>query len=139
MKRMLCIAALAVLCLCAAACRETPTVTVDSGDATQTDQTLPTVAVPDGQMTISALMGRMGPDMTWSSIAAYTHTDEDASHAVFQVADTYGKECTLRVTYDAQTDTVSEATLSYKNTTVSVMTNDTMVMRTIMVAMNNDA
>lgn len=126
---------LCVLCTVLTACGE-PTVTL--GGDTPSEPTTPTVAVPAGQMTVSALMGRMGTTMTWSSIASYTHTEVDATHATFRVADTYGKECTLTVTYDEATDTVTEATLSYGETTVNVMTDDTLVMRTIMLAMNEE-
>lgn len=128
---------LGTLCLLTA-CRSTPTVTIDGGTTTQAVPTEPTVPVPDGNMSIEALMARMGTTMTWSSLAEYTHTDVDAANAVFPVYDARGNSCTLSVTYDAASDTVQEATLTYADTTVSVMTDDTMALRTIMLAMNEE-
>lgn len=101
-----------------------------------TEAPTPTFPAKDGQLTLSLLLGIMKSDMQWSRISPYTHTLNDDTHATFAVADNYGKECTLSVTFDAAADKVTEATLSYKDVSVDVLTDNTLVIRTIMVAMN---
>lgn len=130
-KRWLC-ALIAGVCLLTA-CAEAPTVTIE--DAV-TVTTVPTVAVPEGQLTITKLLSLTGRRLTWSGIAAYNHTATDDTHAVFTVADTYGRDCTLTVTYDAATDAVSEATLSYGDTAVDITEGRTEDIRTVIMAMN---
>ncbi len=120
------------------ACYQPPTVTVTDPENTPTTEMTakPTLPAKDGQLTLSLLLGVMKSDMKWSDISAYTHTATDDTHATFTVADNYGKECTLAVTFDAAADTISEATLSYGEESVSVLTDNTLVIRTIMIAMN---
>ena len=80
----------------------------------------------------------MSSHMKWSELSIYTFSAVDDTHASFAVADNYGKECTLNVTYDANADTVSEATLSYGDASVNVLSDNTLVIRTIMLAMNEE-
>ncbi len=124
-----------VLCLLTA-CGNAPEVTVEQIGTTQQMQTTPTVAVPEGQLTVPLLMRWMSAHLPWSGIRAYTHIKEADNRAVFQVADTYGKTFTLTVTYDEKTDTVSTATLSYGDTTVDITSGKTEQLRIILTAMN---
>ena len=141
--------ATAAACMMLTACFTTPDIKLPNPDEpsspetvttapSETVPTTPTVPVPKGQLSLSLLMGVMAEDMAWSEISVYDHTDVDDTHAAFAVADGYGKECTLNVTYDAAADTVSEATLSYNDTSVNVLSDDTLVIRTIMIAMNEE-
>ncbi len=123
------------------ACYQPPgAVITDQNPSSQTtkETSKPTFPAKDGQLTLSLLLGFMKADMKWSRISPYTHTLVDDTHATFAVADNYGKECTLAVTFDADADKITEATLSYKETSVDVLTDNTLVIRSIMVAMNED-
>lgn len=146
LRRFAALCAVLVLAVIMTACFEAPTVIITDQQGennttsapTSTASTKPTVAVEQGTLTLSTLMGMMRETMKWSDFSNYTHTDVDDSHARFIVADSYGKECILSVTYDAEANTVSTADLSYGDTTVSVLSNNTLVIRTIMLAMNKD-
>jgi len=139
LRRAAALLALTTVMLTMAACYQPPGAVITPGDdttATTKDAPIPTLPAKDGQLTLSLLLGVMKADMKWSQISAFDHTDVDASHATFAVADNYGKECTLDVTYDSATDVISQATLSYKEQSVDVLTDNTLVIRTIMLAMN---
>ena len=140
LRRTAAILTVLAVALTMSACYQPPGGVIDDPNATATtkDEPTPTLPAKDGQLTLSLLLGVMKADMKWSQLSPYTHTDVDDTHATFAVADNYGKECTLSVTYDAAADTVSEATLSYKDTSVSVLTDNTLVIRTIMLAMNQE-
>lgn len=127
------------------ACFETPDVIIseqpdssDNGETVTTHQTKTTFPAKEGQLTLSLLMSIMSSNMKWSDVSSFVHTDVDDTHASFAVADNYGKECTLDVVYDAQADTVSDAVLSYGDASVSVLSDNTLVIRTIMLAMNEE-
>ena len=110
-----------------------------SGETQPTkEEPIPTLPAEEGQLTLSLLLGIMKAKMTWSQLASYNHSKVDDTHATFIVADNYGKECTLNVTYDTATDAISEAVLSYKDVSVDVLTDNTLVIRSIMLAMNED-
>lgn len=134
----LCLVLALAVTMCA--CYQTPGATITDASSTTTTEskTVPTFPAAEGQLTLALLMGIMRSDMKWSQIGSYTHTDVDDSHATFAVADNYGKECLLSVTYDAATDVISEATLSYEDVSVDVLSDNTLVIRTIMVAMNEE-
>ena len=104
----------------------------------ETVETTPTVAVPKGQLSLSLLMGVMSSSMEWSNLSAYDHTLIDDTNALFEVADGFGKTCDLFVTFNADIDTVFEATLSYGGTSVDVLTDDTLVIRDVMTVMYQD-
>lgn len=123
------------------ACYHPPTAVITDPQSTPTTQSTgptatPTLPPKDGQLTLSLLIGVMSSNMKWSQLSSYTHTDVDDTHATFTVADNYGKECTLNVTYDAQSDAISEATLVYGSVSVDVLSDNTLVIRDIMLAMN---
>lgn len=135
----------ALLCLVAVlltACGEKPDVTIINVEDGEPTTTATTTATTDpnhrGQLTISALMVRTDADMKWSWIKPYDHTITEEGHAFFKVSNEYGKECDLNVTFDETTDIISEAVLSYGDTAVSVLTDDTFVIRTVLLAMNEE-
>ncbi len=143
MKKLSIMAAL--LCLFAmllTACGEEPNVTIINVEDDEPTTTAPSTATTDpehrGQLTISALMVRTDADMKWSWIKPYDHTVTEEGHALFKVSNEYGKECDLNVTFDEATDVISEAVLSYGDTSVSVLTEDTFVIRTVLLAMNEE-
>ncbi len=147
LRRAAILLTLCALALSMTACFTAPDVVEPTDDTTAStdapvedtpEETTPTVAVPKGQLSLSLLMGVMSKDMTWSELSVFDHTVTDDTHAVFEVADGFGKTCQLTATFDAAADTVSEATLSYNGTSVNVLTDDTLVIRTIMIAMNAD-
>ena len=141
LRRIAAILTVLAVALTMSACYQPPGGVIDDPDTTATtakDEPTPTLPAKDGQLTLSLLLGIIKSDIKWSQLSPYTHTDTDDAHATFAVADNYGKECTLSVTYDAATDAVSEAVLSYKDTSVSVLTDNTLVIRTIMLAMNQE-
>ena len=135
---------LTALCLCMTACFTAPDLVINEPDTPATSAptepivTKATVPVPEGQLSLSLIMGIMASDMKWSELSGYAHTTTDDTHAVFTVADGYGKACELAVTFDAAADTVSAADLSYGNTSVNILCDDTIVIRDIMIAMNKE-
>ena len=140
---VLCVTAIG--CLSMTACFTAPNVVVPDTPATEatTETTEPivtkaTVPVPEGQLSLSLIMGIMSADMKWSELSGFEHTATDGTHATFTVADGYGKSCELAVTFDEATDTVSAAKLSYGNTAVNILCDDTIVIRDIMIAMNKE-
>ena len=137
LRRVAALIAVLALTLTLSACFSTPDVVIEQGDSTETEETsAPTFPAKEGQMTLSILMSVMGETMKWSKISTYTHDVADDGKAVFAVADNYGKECTLTVAYDESADNVTEAVLSYGDQSVSVLSDNTLVIRTIMIAMN---
>ncbi len=147
LRRIAAVCITIALILSLSACFETPDVIIseepnasDSTDATvtTTPQTKVTFPAKEGQLTLSLLMSVMSSNMKWSELSPFTFSAVDDTHASFTVADNYGKECTLDVVYDAASDTVSEATLSYGDASVNVLTDNTLVIRTIMLAMNEE-
>ena len=139
LRRVAAILTVTAVALAMSACYQPPGGVIDNTDSTTTrHEATPTVPAKDGQLTLSLLLGLMKPEMTWSQLSPYTHSNVDDTHATFAVADNYGKECTLTVTYDAAADTVSQADLSYGDASVSVLTDNTLVIRTIMLAMNKE-
>ncbi len=100
--------------------------------------TRPTVAVPEEQLTLNDLMGVMSESMKWSDISGFEHTLTDDTHATFVVADGYGKTCTLNAVFDAASDTLSQAELIHGDTVVNVLTNNTLSIRHIMVALDEE-
>lgn len=146
LRRVVAVCLTLALVLSLTACFETPDViisdatnapTTDATDTTNTTaQTKVTFPAKEGQLTLSLLMSVMSSNMKWSELSSYTFSAVDDTHASFAVADNYGKECTLDVVYDAEDDTVSEATLSYGDASVNVLSDNTLVIRTIMLAMN---
>lgn len=141
MKRWMITATLCVLAmLTMTACFKPSNVTVQTGEeATQTQptETRVTVAVPKGQLTVELLMAVVDADTAWTELNSYTHTLTDESHATFTVMSSDGKECTLVAAFDAATDKVTEATLSYGDVTADILSDDnTVALRTVMIAMN---
>lgn len=144
MKKLSILAAL--LCLMAmllTACgEEKPDVTIINVEDGEPTTTAPSTATTDpdhrGQLTVSSLMVRTDENMQWSWIKPYDHTITEEGHALFKVSNEYGKECDLNVTFDEATDVISEAVLSYGDTSVSVLTEDTFVIRTVLLAMNEE-
>ena len=139
LRRTAAILVVAAVALSMSACYQPPGGVIDNTDTTTTThEPKPTVPAKEGQLTLSLLLGLMKPDMKWSQLKPFTHSNTDDTHATFTVADNYGKECTLTVTYDEAADTVSQADLSYGDASVSVLTDNTLVIRTIMLAMNKE-
>ena len=139
LRRVAAILVVAAVAFTMSACYHPPGGVVDNTDTTTTEQeSKPTIPAKEGQLTLSLLLGLMKPEMKWSVLSPYTHSNTDDTHATFAVADNYGKECTLTVTYDEAADTISQADLSYGDASVSVLTDNTLVIRTIMLAMNKE-
>ncbi len=139
LRRTAAILVVAAVALSMSACYQPPGGVIDNTDTTTTThEPKPTIPAKEGQLTLSLLLGLMKPDMKWSQLKPFTHSNTDDTHATFTVADNYGKECTLTVTYDESADTVSQADLSYGDASVSVLTDNTLVIRTIMLAMNKE-
>ena len=139
LRRTAAILVVAAVALSMSACYQPPGGVIDNTDTTTTThEPKPTVPAKEGQLTLSLLLGLMKPDMKWSQLKPFTHSNTDDTHATFTVADNYGKECTLTVTYDEAADTISQADLSYDDASVSVLTDNTLVIRTIMLAMNKE-
>ncbi len=137
LRRAAAILTVAAVTLTMSACYQPPGGVIDNTDSTTAqNEPTPTVPAKEGQLTLSLLLGLMRPEMKWSQLSPYLHSNTDDTHATFAVADNYGKECTLTVTYDEAADTISQADLSYGDKTVSVLTDNTLVIRTIMLAMN---
>lgn len=129
--RVMCLATILLVAACAlTACGDSTDVVV----TTPTDTATPTEPVPLGQMTLADLTRLMKPTMAWSAIKMYDHTAVDATHAVFEVSDGNGNLCTLNVTFDEATDTISQADISYGDLTLNALTDSTAVIRDIMVA-----
>lgn len=135
------IAAVCALCASAAllaACGEDPDVVINDAQGNAvTEATTATTQKVYTQMTLSDLLGYMDTQMKWSTIEPHPHTDVDASHATFAVLNDNGKEAILSVTYDAATDVVSEAVLSYGDVTVNMLSDNTIEMRKILLAMKD--
>lgn len=140
LRRAAAIAAVLAIAFTMTACYQTPTVVITDPQTatTTTEATRQTMPAKEGQLTLSLLLGLMNANMKWSQLSPYTHTLTDDTHTVFAVTDNYGKECTLAVTMDTAADTIAEASLSYGDTTVDVLTDNTLVIRTIMLAMNKE-
>ncbi len=139
LRRVAAILAVVAVVFTMSACYQPPGGVIDNPATTPTEnEPTPTIPAKEGQLTLSLLLGLMKPDMKWSQLSPYTHSNVDDTHATFAVADNYGKECTLAVTYDAAADVISEANLSYGDASVSVLTDNTLVIRTIMLAMNEN-
>ncbi len=95
----------------------------------------PTVAVPYGQMTFSDLMALNGSSISWARLSKYTHSMQSGTSAVFYVADTYGEQMELQVTFDADADAVTRADLLYGELTVSLLTDDDSVLIPVLEAL----
>lgn len=119
------------------ACGDSPSSTVVIG-AEEDGLTRATVPVDYGTMTLSDVMAINAPTIKWSKLSLYTHTVTETGSALFSVVDTYGEEATLTVTYDAATDNVITADLSYGDITVSILTHDNTVLLPILEAMEED-
>lgn len=118
---------------------QTKVETGDSASTTQPTETRVTVPVPEGLLSFETLMTTVDSDTQWSELVVYEHTAIDDTHASFTVQNSSGKQCTLTVTFDAAADKVTEAVLSHGNQAVDILTDDnTVALRSIMVAMNND-
>lgn len=104
--------------------------------AEDTNTTNPTQPIPEGRMALTDLMVIMGPDMAWSDVSDFEHTDISDSEASFTVQNNSGQTCTLTVTYDKAADTVSKATLSCGDVELDALSGETAIIRKILVAMN---
>ena len=144
------LAVLAVLFTMTACYQAPPTVeysdpSADPGvtdPADEEDEPMPTFPAKEGQLTLSLLLGIISENMKWSEVSAYTHelteNEDGTQHAHFAVANNYGKECDMNVTFNPDTDEITEATLSYGDVSVDILTDNTLVIRTIMVAMKDE-
>lgn len=139
MKRIfwLCAAVCLLLTLCACG-PQMPHISTDpvSADTPPTSVGKPSAPAPGTRLTLSDVMGEMGATMRWSAMSNYEHTRLDAVSAVFPVSDAEGNECTLTVTLDEAADTLTSAQLSYGDVSINILTDDTMVIREIMKAMD---
>lgn len=142
MRGALALALCATLALGTTACfkptADNPAGTVNDA-TTEPTETRVTVAVPEGQLDLTALMATVDSNTAWSELSSYTHNVNEDGRAVFAVMNSEGKECTLLVTFDEAQDVVTEALLTYKEHALSVLSDDnTVALRTIMVAMNEE-
>ncbi len=124
-----------------AACDKTdPVVIYDTNPTSATDDveedTTPTQPIPEGRMALTDLMVIMSPDMTWSDVRDFEHTDISETEAVFTVQNNSGQTCTLTVVYDEAADTVSKATLKAGDVELDALSGETAIIRKILVAMN---
>jgi len=103
LRRVAALVAVSALAFTLSACYQQPGGVLPNNTPTTEHDPIPTLPAKEGQMTLSLLLGVMKADMKWSQISSYNHTDVDDTHATFDVADNYGKECTLSVTYDPAT------------------------------------
>lgn len=126
---------LALLCACSPPMPTISTEPLSSGDGDAAVYT-PTLPAPGTPMQLSDLVGEMGAVMHWSAMKNYEHTRQDVLTALFPVSDGEGHECTLTVTFDEAADVLTQATLSYADVSINILTDDTMVIRQIMVAMD---
>lgn len=132
---LLTVCGLVTLCACSP---QMPTISTDPLSDTPTTEAVytPTLPAPGTRLTLSALLSEMGATMHWSAVKNYEHTRQDAVSATFPVSDADGNECTLVVTFDEAADLLTKAELSYENTTVDILTDDAMVIRKILLAMD---
>lgn len=69
----------------------------------------------------------------WSDIDGFEHMDIDESNAVFNVYyEKYGKEASMWVTYDAATDKITAATISYGDVSMDALENSAVQVATAM-------
>lgn len=132
---------LCAMILCMTACFEPPTAIIDPVDdtpatPTTTRTTRPTVAVPEGQLTITDLMRIHAVEIPWSDLEGFTHDMTGDNTARFTVADGYGQECALDVTIDYDSGYLTQADLSYDGTSESILDESMMPLMTILYAMN---
>lgn len=138
MKRVvaLCLTALMLVTLCACG-PQMPSISTDPVSGNPTISVgKPTPPAPGTRLTLADLMGEMGATMHWSAMKNYEHTQQDAVSAIFPVSDSQGNECTLVVTFDEAADKLVTAQLSYGDVSIDILTDDTMVIRKIMLAMD---
>ncbi len=87
---------------------------------------------------LNTLYAIMAPTMHWSDLAAFIHTDTADGKAEFVVKHNE-QTLLLQVEYNKESNSVSVAELSYGDTAVSVLTDDRMVMRTILEALSEES
>lgn len=131
--------------LCLTSCYQTPPTIIDPVDdpadsntdgEAETLVTRPTIAVPDTQLTLADLIRLHDVEMPWSTLEPYAHdmTGDNAAH--FAVADGYGAECSLDVTFDADSGLLTAATLTYGEVSESILTHSVQGISRIMLLMS---
>lgn len=131
----LCLMAVAV---CMTACDEEDDVIVVEPANDATVATVPTKAPSSmGRIEFSYLLAVQGPDLLWKELAPFEHTVTEEGKATF-IVDCDGREATLYMEYDVTSGKVSVADLTYKDATVSILTDDYTVLRTVAEALAKD-
>lgn len=110
------------------ACSGKPSATVNIEPVKNGLTGRPTVAVPEKQMVFTTLMEMNGLNISWEKLSRYDHAVIDEDSVVFAVADTYGEECSLYVDYNPETDAVTRADVVYGDMTLSILTDDDIVL-----------
>ncbi len=121
-------AVLTMVLMLLTACSGKPSATVNIEPVKNGLTGRPTVAVPEKQMVFTTLMEMNGVNISWKRLECYDHAVIDEDSAVFAVADTYGEECSLYVDFNAETDAVTRADVVYGDVTLSILTDDDIVL-----------
>ncbi len=95
-----------------------------------------TTVAPAERVTLSlnTLYATMAPTVRWSELSGFIFTETGDGKAEF-VVEHNDKTLLLQVEYDKDSDSVSVADLTYGDTTVSILTDDRTVMRTVLTAL----
>lgn len=135
------LAVLMLLCGMLTACREPSPVVIQPVDEEDAYTAPPMQTIPEGKMGFMDLMDLNGGGVAWSRFAMYEHTLIDETTAEFEVLLNIDLSviATLCVTFDAATDTVSQASVSYKDVTVDLMIDNDGELIPLLAAMEGDS
>lgn len=135
MKRLIARVLLFTLLFTLPACSPSTTATV-TVEPFETEPITVTTVTPL-YVTLDTLYSHMSPNMTWSFLSEYIHTDSVPGNADFVVY--HGeKTLSLHVLFDELNDKVTVADLTYGTTTISLLTDDRSTMRAILEAVDEE-
>ena len=146
MKQILRLAAAVLACamLCAAmtSCYEAPPTIIDPVDDTATTTTATTVPEEDEgplKPTVSDVFVLNSTTLSWKDLQVFEHTMTGDNTAHLDVVGNNGNVCALDVVIDPESGLLTEATISYKDMTQTLLTDDYFELVSIIRAINEDA
>jgi len=92
----------------------------------------------DDIMTFPLIIALNSAEIPWSKIEGYRHTKDSDTTATFEVICTDDKSAELKVEFDAEANVVKKADLVYGSKSVSILTDDDMVLMEILKEIEKD-
>lgn len=120
--------AVLMLCISMTACHQTPPPTIINPVEEETGPVEPTV---------DDVFILYSTKLPWSDLENFIHTKTGDNTAHFDVTHKNGEKCALDVVIDPATGLLTEATITYKDKTQTLLTDDYMDLVGIIRAMSN--